>query len=166
MVENTFAKTESSPFSLVFISSLIDGEKGFVNFSFVHHFLGIAHIFVSMKSSILLGRNVGIPGVRITFVCLVCRLLLPYLPYIYIPWLDIWHQLVVGCMEEDTDDCLITCIHPGLSHSRPLNQTKPLKVNFFPTKVNTTQVWIHIKRLCSRQFGPLVSDPANWAPHF
>ena len=32
MVENTLAKTESSSFSRVFISSLIDGERGFVTF--------------------------------------------------------------------------------------------------------------------------------------
>ena len=87
MVENTFAKTESSPFSLVFISSLIDGEKGFVNFStclllsnslrhlfcpppwklyFVHHLgtyilstsMGLAHIFFSTtKKSNLVGQK-------------------------------------------------------------------------------------------------------------
>ena len=49
IVEHTLAKTESSSLSRVFISSLIDGEKGFVNFFLLPPFvqLGIADIFFS-----------------------------------------------------------------------------------------------------------------------
>ena len=53
-----FAKTENSALFLVFISSLIDGEKGFVNFSFVHHLGTCSDILFNEKFN-LVGKERG-----------------------------------------------------------------------------------------------------------